>query len=87
MTTTMIQGPRYRVTKRSKHGEFQVGDLVRLLDDGCVSNVKACGWIEAEDVPAATKGWEIELDREWLAKRRADLEAQLAEVAQWETMP
>lgn len=84
--TTMIQGPRYRVTKRSKHGEFQVGDLVQLLDDGGISSVQAGGWIEAADVPAATKGWAIELDRVWLAKRREDLEAQLAEVAQWEAL-
>ena len=84
--TTMIQGPRYRVTKRSKDGTFRFGDEARLLKDGCIGSAQAGGWIGAEDVPAATKGWEIELDREWLAKRRADLEAQLAEVAQWEAM-
>lgn len=84
--TTMIQGPRYRVTKRSKDGTFRVGDAVRLLKDGCIGSVQAGGWIGAEDVPAATKGWAIELDREWLAKRRADLEAKLAEVAQWEAL-
>lgn len=83
--TTMIQGPRYRV-KRSKDWTFQVGDVIKLNSDGSISNFTARGWIEAEDVPAATKGWEIELDREWLAKCRADLEAQLAEVAQWEAM-
>ena len=82
MTTTMIQGPRYRVTKRSKRGEFRVGDLVQLLNDGDI--LTSGGWIEAADVPAATKGWAIELDRVWLAKRRAELEEKLAEVAQWE---
>lgn len=83
--TTMIQGPRYRV-KRSKDWTLQVGDVIKLNSDGSISSFSGGGWIEAEDVPAATKGWAIELDREWLAKRRADLEAQLAEVAQWEAM-
>ena len=81
---TMIQGPRYRVTKRSKNGTFRTGDLVQLLNDGDI--LTSGGWIEAANVPAATRGWAIELDRVWLAKRRADLEAQLAEVAQWEVM-
>lgn len=85
--TTMIQGPRYRVTKRSNDGEFLAGDVVWLLKDGGISSVNAGGWIEVEDVPSATKGWAVEIDRAWLAKRRADLEAQLAEVAQWEAMP
>ena len=82
--TTMIQGPRYRVTKRSKNGTFRTGDLVQLLNDGDI--LTSGGWIEAADVPSATKGWAIELDRVWLAKRRAELEANLAEVVQWEAL-
>jgi hypothetical protein len=86
MTTTMIQGPRYRVTKRSKRGEFRVGDLVQLLNDGGIASPAVGGWIDVEDVPAATKGWAIELDRVWLATRRASLEADIAQIAQWEAM-
>jgi hypothetical protein len=82
--TTMIQGPRYRVTKRSNNGEFRVGDLVQLLNDGDI--LTSGGWIEAADVPAATRGWAIELDRVWLATRRASLEADIAQIAQWEAM-
>lgn len=77
---TMKVGARYRVTRGSRNGEFQVGDVVMRAGDGSIVNHAAGGWMDAGDVQAATDGWQIELDKEWLAKRRAKLVAELAEI-------
>jgi hypothetical protein len=74
----MRVGVRYVVTRDSKHREFQTGDRVRLLDDGCIENAQAGGWMPAEDVIEATDGWAIEPDANWAAAMRADLERKLA---------
>ena len=58
----MKPGLWYRVTKKSKNEEFQVGDLIQLLPDGDILSSTACGWMDKEDVDAATEGMEYELD-------------------------
>lgn len=70
----MKLGVRYRVTRASKHCEFQVGDHVWLVEDGAIMCPEARGWMKAENVPAATEGMEVEVDAEWLARKRAELE-------------
>ena len=75
---SMVVGVRYIVTKASKEKEFQVGDRVQLLEDGRITNQQAAGWMEAEDLPAATRGWKFEIDAAWVEARRAELARQLA---------
>ena len=74
----MTVGVRYIVTKASANKEFQVGDRVQLLADGRITNHQSAGWMDAEDVPAATRGWAVEIDTAWVEARRAELERQLA---------
>lgn len=50
------------VTKASKGKTFLAGDHIRLLENGDVICQEAHGWIDKEDVPAATKGMEFDLD-------------------------
>jgi hypothetical protein len=54
----MLVGVYYIVTKQSIRGEFQVGDRIRLFEDGTIGNTQAGGWMEEEDIPAATEGME-----------------------------
>ena len=74
----MVVGLRYIVTKESRTKEFQVGDRVQLLADGSITNHQAAGWMDAEDVPAATRGWKVEIDAAWVEARRSELVRQLA---------
>ena len=57
----MTQGVRYVVTKKSKDGTFRRGDIIQRLDDGAILCRQARGWIDAENVPEATKGMEYEM--------------------------
>lgn len=66
----MQLGIRYIVTADSENQEFQVGDRIKLLENGDVLNITAGGWMEAANVPEATKGMEIVVDKEWLDKQR-----------------
>ena len=76
----MRPGTRYVVTVGSAEGEFEPGDRVELLPDGTILNHTAGGWMAAEDVADATVGMRVELDSQWLAARRADLERKLSEL-------
>lgn len=67
----MTPGMRYIVTKGSDDRSFQVGDHIHMLTTGDILCREAGGWVEATDVPEATKGMEYELDREW-AKRQIE---------------
>ena len=66
----MIQGIRYIVTRASAHGEFEPGDRIWLEPDGAIMCPTVGGWMPAEDVPAATQGWEIKVDPEWADRQR-----------------
>jgi hypothetical protein len=61
---------QYIVTKASDDGTFEVGDRIKLLSDGAILCIEAKGWIDAEDVPAATEGMECELDQKWAERGR-----------------
>lgn len=74
----MRAGVRYVVTVASADGFFEVGDRIQLLPDGCIENQEAGGWMDAEDVPAATRGMEVAPDADWAAAMRADLQRQMA---------
>ena len=74
----MTVGVRYIVTKASANKEFQIGDRVTLMADGSIMNSQAVGWMEVEDVAAATRGWAVEIDTAWVEARRASLARQLA---------
>lgn len=84
----MILKTRYIVTKASNDGTFTVGDQVWLLEDGAImckiaARPKALvshGWIDPHEVPAATEGWEIEVDKNWLNARLTKLCAEIAEL-------
>lgn len=71
-------GKKYVVTKESDDGTFEKGDHIALTADGCINCKEAQGWIEAADVPSATVGMEVEVDKEWVEKRKAELQAALA---------
>lgn len=66
-------GRRYVVTKASDDGTFEVGDHVIANDDGSINCIEAGGWIDPADVAEATAGMEVEIDREWLEKKKAKL--------------
>lgn len=72
----MKVGLRYIVTQPSVNEEFRIGDRIRLLEDGDIL-LQGWGWINAEGVPAATAGMEVELDKEWFERRRVGLLEQL----------
>jgi len=76
----MRVGMRYVVTHASKNREFQVGDRVRLMENGDILNTAAQGWMPAEDVPSATRGMVVAPDADWAKAMRADLERRLAEL-------
>ena len=61
MTTSEELRPnvRYVVTHPSKHGEFKVGDVIWLEEDGAIMNNTIKAWMAAEDVPEATEGMEV----------------------------
>jgi hypothetical protein len=58
----MIAGVCYIVTKQSIRGEFQVGDRINLFEDGTIGNAQAGGWMDEEDILAATEGMECAPD-------------------------
>lgn len=66
----MKPGIRYIVTRASTHGEFQPGDRIWMEPDGAIMCQSIGGWMPAEDVPAATRGWSIEVDQDWADKQR-----------------
>lgn len=76
----MILKTRYIVTKASNDGTFTVGDQVWLVDDGSVMSRQMEGWIDPPEVPAATEGWKIEVDENWLNARIAKLRAEIAKL-------
>ncbi len=65
---------RYIVTKASDDGTFEVGDHITLYVDGTLACFEAMGWIDANDVPAATQGMEVEVDKEWASKALSALD-------------
>jgi hypothetical protein len=74
----MVLGLRYIVTRGSADGEFCIGDRIKLQADGSIVNIDAHGWMDAEDVPAATLGMACDIDITWASSRRASLLAELA---------
>lgn len=78
----MKVGSRYTVTHPSVNAEFQVGDRIRLLDNGDIL-LQGWGWMEAEHLTEATEGMEIEPDKEWAERRRANLQKQLETFANY----
>lgn len=76
----MILKTRYIVTKASNDGTFTVGDQVWLLEDGSIMSRQMEGWIDPHEVPAATKGWKIEVDKNWRDACIAKLRAEVAEL-------
>lgn len=78
---TMKPGTRYIVTHPSADGEFALGDRIRLCPDGSIDNWAAAGWMPVADVPAATRGMQVEVDHEWVARRRAQLMAEIARLS------
>ena len=75
---SMEVGKRYVVTQASDDGTFEKGDHVSLCADGGVTCREAGGWIEACDVPAATKGMAVSIDQERIARRKQKLLGELA---------
>lgn len=72
----MKVGQQYIVTCPSVNKEFQVGDRIRLLENGDIL-LQGWGWMEAEDLLKATEGMEVELDTDWAEQRRLKLLEQL----------
>jgi hypothetical protein len=81
MTADQMQvGVRYIVTHPSVDMEFQAGDKIMLCADGSIENVQAEGWMEAQDVPEATRGMQCEIDTAYIERKRAKLLAELAQL-------
>ncbi len=57
----MQVGLRYVVTRSSKNKEFIKGDVVWMNKDGSVMCPNAKGFMVAENVKEATRGWSIEI--------------------------
>lgn len=76
----MIPKVRYTVTKASNDGTFTVGDQVWLLEDGSIMSRQMEASIDPLEVPAATEGWKIEVDENWLNARLTKLRAEIAEL-------
>lgn len=76
----MIDGMGYVVTKASDDGTFRVGDHIKLSHEQSIFCVEAVGWIAAEEVEEATKGVEIELDKDWLLKQQQKLLNELEKI-------
>lgn len=66
-------GKVYVVTKESDDGTFEVGDRISLQADGDII-CNEVGWcVDAKYVNDAIQGMEIEVDQEWVEKRRKQL--------------
>ena len=72
----MKVGKRYIVTQDSKNKEFKVGDQIQLLETGDIL-CQGWGWMEAEYLEEATKEMTVEVDKEWMERRRFQLQQQL----------
>lgn len=70
-------GKRYVVTKPSKDKTFCVGDHIKLNADGSINCLEAEGWIDADDVAGGTVGMQVELDTEWVERRKKALRGEL----------
>jgi hypothetical protein len=70
-------GVWYVVTKDSDDGTFLAGEHIKLLTDGCLLCREAAGWIDAEDVPSATRGMQVAGDSDYVRTRKAELLAEL----------
>lgn len=73
---------RYVVTKSSNDGTFEVGDHIKLLENGEIACIEAKGWIDKADVPEAIKGMECEIDKVWVDAQKLKLTKQLQELNQ-----
>jgi hypothetical protein len=69
---------RYIVTKDSDDGTFEIGDHIYMDIVGDICNTDIHAWINNEDVQEATKGMEVELDKEWIERRKAKITAELS---------
>lgn len=78
MKISIIPGKMYVVTKPSDDGTFEVGDHISMNEDGSINNREAQGWVDACDVAEATKGLEVEIDKQWIEHRKKKLIAELA---------
>jgi hypothetical protein len=74
----MTPGKWYIVTKASDDGTFGAGDRVRVDFDGAVTCLEAQGWIRADAAKVAMQGMQVEIDTEWVERRKAKLLAELA---------
>ena len=68
----MKTGVRYLVTCGSDCGTLQQGDHIRLLSTGDILCSEAAGWIETQNVKEL-HGVEVEIDYEWIERRRIKL--------------
>ena len=66
-------GKRYVVTKGND--TLEKGDHIWLETNICCK--EAGGWLSEEDAEEGMKGVEFELDMEWIARRKAQLEKEL----------
>ena len=74
----MRVGVPYIVTHDSADKEFQCGDRISLCADGSIASIDAAGWMEAADVPEATRGMTVRVDTARLERQRAKLATKLA---------
>jgi hypothetical protein len=73
-------GKRYIVTKSSDKGTFEAGDHIYLTKNNHIICKETNGWIDSSHVLDATKGMIVEIDKEWLLKRRKKLLDELEEL-------
>jgi hypothetical protein len=68
---------RYIVTKASDDGTFHKGDHIYIDYEGDICNTDIHAWINKEDIEESTKGMEVELDSEWIDRRRERIAKEL----------
>ena len=73
----MKHGIRYIVTKMSYDKTLEIGDHISVNSDGSINCIEMQGWISIEDVPEATKGMEVVVDKEWIERMKRKLQEKL----------
>lgn len=73
----MTPNARYVVTHPSNDGTFQFNDHIWKANDGSIMCQEAQGWIPEDEVDAASKGFQLQLDQDYITKRKQQLQQQL----------
>jgi hypothetical protein len=72
---------QYVVTKESDDGTFLINDKIRLEENGDISSLNNCGWIDKEKVHLATKGMKYKINASYYKYKREKLSKKIEEIS------